>query len=167
LLTSEKNFAGLDELNRELVARVEASEASKRVVLDLDGSESPVYGQQEGSAYNGYLESLCYHPLFLFNSQGDCLAVKLRPGNVHSSEDWEELLLPETECQQDNGKEVAFQADAPFAKPEVYEALEEQGVKYAIRIPANENMERDIADLLIRPVGRPSKRPLVRYKSFL
>ena len=40
-------------------------------------------------------------------------------------------------------------------------------MKYAIRIPANENLERDIADLLIRPVGRPSKRPLVRYKSFL
>jgi hypothetical protein len=105
--------------------------------------------------------------LFLFNRQGDCLAVKLRPGNVHSSEDWEELLLPEIECQQNNGKEVAFRADAAFAKPEIYEALEERGVKYAIRIPANENLERDIADLLIRPVGRPSKRPWVRNKSFL
>jgi hypothetical protein len=78
-------------------ARAEASEASRRVVLDLDSSESPVYGQQEGSAYNGYFDSVCYHPLFLFNSQGDCLAVKLRPGNVHSSEDWKELLLPEIE----------------------------------------------------------------------
>ncbi len=87
LLTSEENFAGLNELNRELVARAEASEASKRVVLDLDSSESPVYGQQEGSAYNGYFESVCYHPLFLFNRPGDCLAVQLRPGNVHSSED--------------------------------------------------------------------------------
>lgn len=85
--------------------------------------------------------------------------MKLRPGNVHSSEDWEELLLPEIECQQNNGKEVAFRADAAFAKPEIHEALEEEGVKYAIRIPANENLERDIADLLIRPVGRPSKRP--------
>lgn len=47
-----------------------------------------------------------------------------------------------------NGKEVAFRAAAAFAKPEIYEALEEQGVKYAIRIPANENLERDIADLL-------------------
>ena len=65
------------------------------------------------------------------------------------------------------GKEVAFLADAAFAQPKIYEALEEQGVKYAIRIPANENLERDIADLLMRPVGRPSKRPLVRYESFL
>ena len=56
-------------LNRELVARVEASDASKRVVLDMDSIESPVYGQQEGSAYNGHFESLCYHPLLLFSGQ--------------------------------------------------------------------------------------------------
>ena len=60
-----------------------------------------------------------------------------------------------------------FRADAAFAKPEIYEALEERGVKYAIRIPANESLEWDIAELLTRPVGRPSHKPVVRYKSFL
>jgi len=40
-------------------------------------------------------------------------------------------------------------------------------VKYAIRIPANENLERDIAELLTRPVGRPSHKPVVWYKGFL
>jgi hypothetical protein len=49
----------------------------------------------------------------------------------------------------------------------VYEALEERGVKYAIRIPPNENLERDIAGLLRRPFGRPSQKPGVSYKSFL
>jgi len=103
----------------------------------------------------------------LFNSEWDCLGAKLRPGNVHSADDWEELLLPEIERQQQHGKEVVVRADAAFAKPEIYEALEERGVNYAIRIPANENLERDIAELLPRPVGRPSIRPLVEYKSFL
>jgi len=60
-----------------------------------------------------------------------------------------------------------FRADAAFAKPEIYEALEERGVKYAIRLPANDCLERDIAELLTRPVGRPSHKPVVRYKSFL
>jgi hypothetical protein len=55
---------------------------------------------------------------------------------VHSAEDWEELLLPEIERQQKAGKEVVFRADAAFAKPELYEALEQRGVKYAIRIPS-------------------------------
>jgi hypothetical protein len=54
-----------------------------------------------------------------------------------------------------------FRGDAAFARPEVYEALEERGVKYAIRIPANDSLERDIAELLPRPVGRPSRKPLV------
>jgi hypothetical protein len=133
----------------------------------MDSTEIPVYGQQEQSAYNGHFESTCYHPLLLFNREGDCLAAKLRPGNVHSADDWEELLLPEIERQQKLGKEVVFRADAAFAKPEIYEALEERGVKYATRIPSNENLERDIAELLTRPVGRPSHKPVVWYKNFL
>jgi hypothetical protein len=133
----------------------------------MDSSESPVHGEQEGSAYNGHFESVCYHPLFLFNSHGDCLAAKLRPGNVHSAADWDELLLPEIERQRAEGKQVAFRADAAFAKPEIYEALEKRGIKYAIRIPANENLERDIAELLTRPVGRPRQKPVVWYKGFL
>ena len=121
----------------------------------MDSTEIPVYGEQEQSAYNGHFESTCFHPLLLFNREGDCLAAKLRPGNVHSAEDWEELLLPEIERQQRMGKEVAFRADAAFAKPEIYEALEERGVKYAIRIPSNDNPERDIAEPLPRPVEGP------------
>ena len=167
LLAEEENFAGLARVNRELIGNAEAIDLPYRTVLDMDSTEIPVYGEQENSAYNGHFESTCYHPLLLFNRDGDCLAAKLRPGNVHSAEDWEELLLPEIERQQRMGKEVAFRADAAFAKPEIYEALEERGVKYAIRIPSNDNLERDIAELVPRPVGRPSKKPLVEYKGFL
>src|SRR5665811_1574670 len=167
LLAEEGNFAGLARLNRELIGRAEAIHWQYRTVLDMDSTEIPVHGEQEESAYNGHFESTCYHPLLLFNRDGDCLAAKLRPGNVHSAEDWEELLLPEIERQQKLGKEVVFRADAAFAKPEIYEALEKRGVKYAIRIPANQNLERDITELLTRPVGRPSHKPVFRYKSFL
>ena len=137
------------------------------MVLDIDSTEIPVYGNQEQSAYNGHFESTCYHPLLLFNREGDCLAAKLRPGNVHSADEWEELLLPEIERQQKHGKEVVVRADAAFAKPEIYEPLEERTVKYAVRLPANDNLQRKIAALLIRPVGRPSHRPVLRFKSFL
>ena len=54
-----------------------------------------------------------------------------------------------------------------FAKPESYEALEERGVKDAIRIAGNDSLKRDIEELLTRPVGRPSYKPVVWYKSFL
>src|ERR1022692_4548585 len=167
LLTQEENLAGLAALNRELIAKAEAVASPRRVVLDMDSTEIPVYGEQEQSAYNGHFECTCYHPLLLFNREGDCLAAKLRPGNVHSAEDWEQLLLPEIERQQQQDKEVAVRADAAFAKPELYEALEEREVKYVIRLPANDNLERNIAGLLTRPVGRPSYQPLMWYKSFL
>ena len=134
----------LARINRELIGKVEAFQWHYRAVLDMDSTEIPVYGEQEQSAYNGHFESTCYHPLLLFNRDGDCLAAQLRPGNVHSAEGWEKLLLPEIERQQRMGKEIAFRADAAFAKPEVYEALEERGVKYAIRIPANDILQRDI-----------------------
>jgi hypothetical protein len=119
VLTQEENLAGLAALNRELIARAEAIDSPRRVVLDMDSTEIPVYGEQEQSAYNGHFESTCYHPLLLFNREGDCLAAKLRPGNVHSAAGWEELLLPEIERQQRQGKEVVFRADAAFAKPEL------------------------------------------------
>jgi Transposase DDE domain group 1 len=167
LLTQEENLAGLATINRGLLAKVETLDASQRVVLDMDSTEIPVHGQPEQSAYNGHFETTCYHPLLMFNGEGDCLAAKLRPGNVHSAEDWDELLLPEIERQQKLGKEVVFRADAAFAKPEIYEALEERGVKYAIRIPANDSLERDIAELLTRPVGRPSHKPVVWHQGFL
>jgi hypothetical protein len=167
MLAEEENFAGLEHLSRALIGKAEAIGSAYRTVLDLDSTEIPVYGEQEHSAYNGHFESTCYHPLRLFNGEGDCLAAKLRPGNVHSAEGSEEVLLPEIERQQEMGKEVAFRADAAFAKPEVYEALEARGVKYAIRIPANDSLERDIAELWPRPVGRPSQKPLIEYKGFL
>jgi hypothetical protein len=167
LLAEGENFAGLAGLDRALIGKAEAIDSPYRTVLDMDSTEIPVYGEQEQSAYNGHFESTCYHPLLLFNREGDCLAAKLRPGNVHSAEGWEELLLPEIEHQQQIGKEVVFRADAAFARPETYEALEKRGVQYAIRIPSNDNLERDIAELVPRPVGRPSIKPLVEHKGFL
>lgn len=100
--------------------------------------------------------------MFLFNDQGACLAAKLRPGNVAPTT----ATICSSPKLNVEGKHVAFRADAAFAKSEVYEALEARGVAYAILIPANRNLELAIEDLLFRPRGRPSRRPLVRYKSF-
>ena len=56
MLASEENLLGLMALNRELLAQAETQDNSERVVLDMDSTESPVHGQQEGSAYNGHFE---------------------------------------------------------------------------------------------------------------
>jgi hypothetical protein len=166
VLAEERNYQGLTRLNAELVQHPATRPRSRRVILDIDSSESPVHGTQEQSAYNGHFESVCYHPLFVFNPEGDCLAAKLRPGNVHSAEGWEEVLLPIVDRYRRRRQKVVVRADAAFARPEIYEALERRGVRYAIRLPANDVLQRQIEDLLTRPRGRPSHAPLVRYRSF-
>ena len=155
-------------VNRAVLAQVEMEMATRadRIVFDMDSSESPVHGAQEGSAYNRHFASVCYHLLFLFTEHGDCVAATLRPGNVHSADDWDDLLVPEIARQQATGLRLAFRADAAFAKPEIYDAFEERDVAYAIGMPANTNLELEIEDILCRPPGRPSCKPLVRYKSF-
>jgi hypothetical protein len=59
---------------------------------------SDIRGAASSESVSWRLDILrCYHPLFLFNDDGDCLAAKLRSGNVHSADDWDELLVPEIE----------------------------------------------------------------------
>ena len=60
-----------------------------------------------------------------------------------------------------------FRGDAAFARPELYEYLEDDGYLYAIRLPANAVLEREIEPFLTRPVGRPPRRPIVWYHDFL
>ncbi len=59
-----------------------------------------------------------------------------------------------------------FRADAAFAWPEVYEYLEEHGCLYAVRLPSNDVLEREIEHLLKRPVGRPPRKPVISYHDF-
>ena len=157
VLTEEENLDGLARLNVEWVDRAMAQTSHQRVILDMDSSESPVHGQQEGVAYNGHFESVCYHPLFLFNHFGDCEGAMLRPGNVHSAERWREVLEPVVKRYHEKGVRLLFRADAAFAKPEVYEYLESRDTGYAMRLPANEVLQGNIRHLLRRPVGRPPK----------
>ena len=167
VLTEEENLDGLARLNVEWVDRAMAQTSHQRVILDMDSSESPVHGQQEGAAYNGHFESVCYHPLFLFNHFGDCEDAMLRPGNVHSAERWREVLEPVVKRYQEKGVRLLFRADAAFAKSEVYEYLESRDTGYAMRLPANEVLQGNIRHLLKRPVGRPPKKPVVRYRDFV
>ena len=77
MLAQRQNLDGLAAINRGLIAMAESIESPQPVVLDMDSTEIPVYGQQEHSAYIGQFESTCYHPRLLFNCEGDCLGAKL------------------------------------------------------------------------------------------
>jgi hypothetical protein len=165
-LTQGANLSALTDLSGRWIDRVHARRPVKGIVLDLDSSVSPTYGEQEGSAYNGHFGCTCYHPLFVFNQFGDLERCALRPGNGHSAEGRRDVLEPVIARYRMTMKRRYFRADAGFASPEVYELLEAEGYAYVIRLPANAVLQRKIAHLLKRPVGRPPHEVRRYYASF-
>ncbi len=166
ILSAKGNPEGLAVLNAAWVSAAMAHTATQRLILDLDSSESPVHGQQEGAKYNGHYGSVCYHPLFCFNQFGDCEGAMLREGNVSSADGWRELLDPIVKRYAESGLRRQFRGDAGFARPEIYEYLEEHDFLYAIRLPANAVLRREIEPYLARPEILEPGQPVVTYHDF-
>ncbi len=143
-LTSPENLHALLNLPGMWVDRVRRRKPMRKLILDLDSSVSPTYGEQEGSAYNGHFGCTCYHPLFCFNQFGDVERAILREGNVHSADDWRSVLEPVVARYRDDDLKRFFRGDAAFANPELYSLLEAEGYSYAIRLPANAVLYRHI-----------------------
>ena len=165
-LAAEKNLSALADLSGQWIDRVHDRRPTRVILLDMDSSVSPTHGEQENSVWNGHYACTCYHPLFVFNQFGDLERCALRPGNVHSADGWDSVLKPVVARYQGKVSRIYFRADAGFANPEVYEYLEAEGIKYAIRLPANRILQERIGYLLKRPVGRPSNDVCRSHASF-
>jgi hypothetical protein len=166
ILTQDRNLQCLMNFPGQWVDKVHQRKCIKEIILDMDSSDSPTYGQQEGSAYNGHFGYTCYHPLFVFNQFGDMERALLRNGNVHSADDWQSVLEPIVSRYRDFNIARFFRGDAAFANPNVYPYLEAEGYFYAIRLIGNPILHNKIEHLMTRPVGRPPQKPIVLYHSF-
>ncbi|MDH3469485.1 MAG: IS1380 family transposase [Gammaproteobacteria bacterium] len=166
-LKSPKNLAALADISGKWIDRVQRLRRSRNLILDIDSSESPVHGEQEGSAYNGHFGCTCYHPLFVFNQHGDLERCSLRPGNVHSADNWQAMFEPVVKRYRWSGLWRKYlRADAAFAIPELFDYLETNDFGYAIRLRANKVLHRRIAHLLKRRPGRPSNNIERHYANF-
>lgn len=166
VLIAPENLAALPDMPGHWIDRHHAAKPLRWITLDMDSSVSPTHGTQEGTAWNGHFDCSCYHPLFVFNQFGHLERCKLRPGNVHSADGWEEVLGPVMARYADRDILRLFRADAAFAIPALYETLEAAGYHYAIRLPKNAVVQERIADLLKRPVGRPPNHVRRVYGDF-
>ncbi len=80
-LNTDSNLAALSDLSGVWIDRVHGHRLPKMIILDMDSSVSPTYGDQEGSAYSAHFGCTCYHPLFVFNQFGDLERCALREGH--------------------------------------------------------------------------------------
>jgi hypothetical protein len=166
ILSTQENLKHLMKLSGKWIDQAHQHRKLTKLILDMDSSVSETYGHQQGSAYNGYFACTCYHPLFLFNQFGDLERVMLRRGNHPSAKFWRRALLPVIARYRDRDIPKYFRGDSAFALPKLLRLLEREGFRYTIRLKANAVLERKIAHLLKRPVGRPSRKPKKIYASF-
>ena len=139
------NLQGLHALDGVLQRSIDPllkREGKARLILDLDSSEDPAHGRQEGVNYNGHFRKNCYHPLFCFTSSGICLSGKLREGNVHSAHGVLEMLSPVVERYRKHFKQFWLRGDAAFAKPELYAYCEAKRMTYFIRLKSNNTLKK-------------------------
>ena len=137
------------------------------LILDIDSSESPVQGQQQGAAWNGHFDCACYHPLFVYNQHGDLERCALRPGNVHNGHGWRAVLDLVIQRYWWSGMSREYlRVDAAFAMPDLFDYLEANGFGYATWLRADKVLEFCIAYLLKRIPERPSNTIERHYANF-
>jgi hypothetical protein len=115
--------------------------APRRVLLDLDATDDPTHGEQEGSYYHGYYRQHMYHPLLVFDGEtGQLLTAVLRAGNTHASRSAVAVLKRIVgRLRRAWGEELGIEirADAGFAVPALYDYCEKEGIDYAVGLVTN------------------------------
>lgn len=125
--------------------------APSRVVIDVDGTDDPAHGQQEGTAYHGFYRQRMYHPLLLFDGETDQLITAvLRPGNAHASRGLVAVLKRVVGAMRARWPGVAIEvrSDSGGAVPAVYDFCEAEGLAYTIGLAPNPRLQALAAPLV-------------------
>jgi hypothetical protein len=125
--------------------------APPRILLDLDGTDDPTHGHQEGTAYHGYYGQHMYFPLLVFDGDtGQLVTAVLRPGNAHGSRGAVAVLRRVIRALRGRwpGVRIEVRADSGFAVPDLYGWCEAEGIAYTIGLVPNPRLEALAAPLL-------------------
>jgi hypothetical protein len=121
-------------------------EAPAEIVLDLDATDDPVHGQQEGRFFHGYYGHYCYLPLYIFCGEF-LLCARLRPSNIDAaagSVEELERMLAQIRAAWPEVKMV-IRGDAGFCREELMNWCEAHQVDYVLGLAKNERLKREIA----------------------
>lgn len=110
------------------------------LVLELDGTDDPTYGDQEQTGYHGYYRQHQYFPLLVFDGETDQLITAvLRPGAVHASRGIVAILKRIVRAIRTAWPTVTLEirADCGFAIPALYDYCDTEGIGYTIGVATN------------------------------
>ena len=133
----------------------------ERILLDLDGTDDPAHGEQEGARYHGYYRQHMYHPLLVFDGDTDQLiAAVLRPGNAHGSRGVVAILerLVAAFRSRWPGVRIELRADSGFAIPALYDYCEAERITYTVGMAPNARLEALAAPLLAEATALSAER---------
>ena len=136
----EDTLAQMTQIMRIMRRGIYSVNPPEHLLLDLDSTLLDTYGRQEGEAFNYHYQAHGYHPLLCYDGlTGDLLSAELRKGAQYCSNGsgpFMQSLLKE--LQEDFPDTLLYlRGDSGFASPELYEVLEKQNCRYAIRLKAN------------------------------
>jgi len=121
------------------------------ILIDVDSTDDPTHGHQEGTAYHGYYRQHMYHPLLLFDGATDHLITAvLRPGDVHASRGVVAVLKRVVRAMRARwpGVTIEVRIDAGGAVPAIYDFCEQERVGYTIGLIPNRRLEALAAPLV-------------------
>lgn len=122
-----------------------------RIILDLDGTDDPTHGAQEGSAYHGYYRQHMLHPLLVFDGDtGHLITAVLRPGNTHGSAGVKAVLKRLVRALRARWPTVRIEIrmDSGGAVPAIYDWCEQEGIAYTIGLITNPRLSALAAPLV-------------------
>ena len=126
---------------------IEAHEtAPEQIILDLDATDDPIHGEQEGRFFHGYYGGYCYLPLYIFCGR-HLLAAKLRPANIDGSAGALEEIIRIVARIRARWPQVriVLRADSGFARDALMAWCEANGVDYLFGLARNSRLEAEIA----------------------
>ena len=119
----------------------------KRIILDLDATDDPLHGHQEGRFFHGYYDCYCYLPLYVFCGR-HLLAARLRRSNIDASagaKDEVKRIVAQIRARWPKVS-ILLRADAGFARDELMAWCEANGIDYVFGLARNDRLVGAIAD---------------------
>jgi hypothetical protein len=127
---------------------IDSLKGRSRIVIDIDATDDPTYGQQQLSMYNGYYGQFMYNELFFHDGDtGQIIVPVLRPGNSHSNKWYVSILKRVVQRIRDRypKMEIVVRGDSGFSCPAFYQLADNYHLKYAMGIATNKVLKRKVA----------------------